>query len=163
MTHENKPLPVREPLPYGRLTPDFRLESVTGTLYSREQFRGKRGLVLLFLPQAEPLSAALLRRLKGLWSEFVEINVQVLAIFDARREALMPLAQALDLPFPVLADADNHVWQLYTHEARRGAALFVLDTYGALSAQRVLPSVADLPEADEILDLARYTQYRCSA
>ena len=162
MTHENKPIVFREPLPYGSLAPDFRLPSAAGTFYSREQFRGKQGLVLLFLQQASPSSAALLRAIAQLWSEFVEINAQVLAIFDAPREALMPLAQALSLPFPLLADAENNVWQRYTSESARGAALFVLDTYGALSAQRVLLSVAELPEADDILSMARYTQYRCS-
>jgi peroxiredoxin len=125
-------------------------------------FAASRDLILLFLQQASPLSAALLRAIAQLWSEFVEINAQVLAIFDAPREALMPLAQALSLPFPLLADAENSVWQRYTSESARGAALFVLDTYGALSAQRVVLSAAELPEADETLSLARYTQYRCS-
>lgn len=162
MTHENQPPPPREPLPYGRIAPDFSLESATGTRYSREQFRGKQGLVLLFLSHIEPLSADLLRRLTELWSEFVEINAQVLAIFDAERESLTPLAQTLALPFPILADGDNRVWESYTHEPTRGAALFILDTYGATSAQRLVSSAAELPAAEEILDLARYTQYRCS-
>jgi peroxiredoxin len=162
MTHENKPVAFREPLPYGNLAPDFRLPSVTGAFYSREQFRGKQGLVLLFLQHAAPSSATLLRQIAQLWSEFVEINAQVLAIFDAPLEALAPLAQALNLPFPMLADTEDRVWQRYTHDSERGAALFILDTYGALSAQRVVTNTADLPDVDEVLSLARYTQYRCS-
>jgi peroxiredoxin len=162
MTHENQPIRHREPLPYGRIAPDFSLESAIGARYSREQFRGKQGLVLLFLSHTEPLSTDLLRRLKELWAEFVEINAQVLAIFDAERESLVPLAQTLDLPFPMLADGDNRVWETYTHEPTRGAALFILDTYGATSAQRLVSSAAELPAAEDMLDLARYTQYRCS-
>ncbi len=162
MSHENQPLPLRQPLPYNRLTPDFRLQSASGAFYSREQFRGRHGLVLLFLPQAEPASVALLAQIKALWAEFLEINARVLAIFDAEPEALAPLAQTLDVPFPLLADADGRVWRHYTGEPTRGAALFILDTYGALSAQRLVESAAELPEADEVLELARYTQYRCS-
>lgn len=162
MSHENQPAPLRQPLPDGRLTPDFRLQSVSGVFYSREQFRGRRGLVLLFLPHAEPASADLLRQIKRLWAEFVEINAQVLAILDVTRETLAPLAASLDAPFPLLADADNRVWEAYTHEPTRGAALFILDTYGALSVQRLAPSAADLPCPEDVLDLARCTQYRCS-
>lgn len=158
MSRENKPITFREPLPYGVLAPDFSLPSITGTIYTREQFRGKQGLVLLFLQQAETHSATILCQIIRLWSEFVEINAQVLTIF----EMLPPPAEAFDLPFPMLVDAGDRVWQRYTQESARGAALFVLDTYGALSAQRVVTHVAELPDAEEILALARYTQYRCS-
>ncbi|PJF34901.1 MAG: hypothetical protein CUN49_13305 [Candidatus Thermofonsia Clade 1 bacterium] len=160
MRYENKPSALPEPLPYGRVAPDFRLQSLSGAFYSREQFRGKQALVLLFLQQAENTAIALLRELAQLWPEFIEINANILAIFDSTAALSADLR---DLPFPLLADSENRAWLSYTHQPTRGAALFVLDTYGAPSAQRLVPSAADLPSAEDILDRVRYTQYRCSA
>ena len=162
MNHENAPQARREPLPYGRLAPDFRLESADGSTFTREQFRGRQGLVVLFINPRQPATEPLLKALGQDWAEYVEINTRILAIADLPPADLAPLATALALPFPLLADADNRVWQAYTGEPRRGAALFILDTYGAISAQRLVDFAADLPEATEILELARYTQYRCS-
>ncbi len=162
MTHENVPQARREPLPYGRLAPDFCLESVDGSTFTREQFRGKQGLVIVFIKPHQAAAEPLLKAIGQDWTEYVEINTRILAIADLPLADLAPLATALALPFPLLADADNRVWQAYTHDPVRGAALFVLDTYGATSAQRLVGSAADLPDAAEILELARYTQYRCS-
>jgi peroxiredoxin len=162
MNHENAPQARREPLPFGRLAPDFRLESAEGSTFTREQFRGRHGLVVLFVNARQPAAEPLLKALGQDWAEYIEINTRILAIADLPLADLAPLAAALALPFPLLADADNRVWQAYTGETQRGAALFVLDTYGATSAQRLVLETVELPDAAEILELARYTQYQCS-
>jgi peroxiredoxin len=151
-----------KPLPYGELAPAFTLMAANGDLYKREQFRGKAGLVLIFFAapsQAESLLAAV----AGQADEYAMLNAKVFGISPASQTELARLDEALT--FPLLCDNDQQVWHRYSHTAAGtdyGYAVFVLDTYGAVEAQRVVAAADSLPNAADILAWTQGAQYKCN-
>lgn len=154
LTNEN-------PLVQGKLAPNFELESVDGKTFTREQFRGKSGLVLIFFqPAAE--AQKLLDSIGEDSDEYSELNVRVLAIARATRDALKPLASALHPSITLLADPTGKAWKAYTGTDQPGYAVIVLDMYGGADAQQVVSSPSELPDAKTILSWATGAQYRCN-
>lgn len=147
------------PLAYGKLAPAFKLESVQGGNLSREQFRGKAGLLLIFFAQTEAITP-LLRAVNADAGEYAELNAHILAIGGDTRSALETLAKALS--FPVLDDHERQAWRAYTGLERYGYGVFVLDTYGGVEMQRAVLQAADLPSAAEVLEWVRGAQYKCN-
>lgn len=147
------------PLAYGELAPAFKLEAVQGGTLSREQFRGKAGLLLIFFAQAEPI-IPLLKAINTDSGEYTELNAHILAIGGDTRSALETLAKGLS--FPVLDDHQRQAWYAYTRMERYGYGIFVLDTYGGVEMQRAAPQAADLPSAAEVLEWVRGAQYKCN-
>lgn len=146
------------PLKYGALAPAFRLTTPDGTVFTREQFRGRSGLVLIFFATPTPEIVGLLDAISRDEAEYRELNVRVLAISGAPANTVAP---AWDF-IPRLSDADGEAWRTYAQTDPYGYAVFVLDTYGGVEAQKVSPTPDGLPEAALILRWTRGAQYKCS-
>lgn len=149
-----------EPLEQGELAPDFDLETSTSERISREEFRGKAGLVLVFF-RWDPAIRPYLEAIAHDADEYGLIGSRVLAITDIGREALRA-ALAWELPFPLAADPDGRAWKAYTSQSDYAYAVFVLDTYGGVDSQKVVASMDELPDPKEVLEWSRGAQYRCS-
>jgi peroxiredoxin len=149
------------PLTYHALAPNFSLESVSGQTVTRSQFRNKHGLALLFL-QLTPEAIALLEQIGQDEAEYLELNARVIGIVRAQREALAGLAARLKPLIMLLADPEGTAWKAYTGTDRAGFAVFILDMYGGVDSQRVAALPGALPNAAEILEWMRATQYRCN-
>ncbi|GAB4546755.1 MAG: hypothetical protein OHK0023_06870 [Anaerolineae bacterium] len=154
MIHENVPNQLPHVLELGRLTPDFNLrDTLSGTQFTREQFRGKQGLVLLFL--ADPhLASAFLDGIRRDASEYRELNAQVLAICER------PHPEAYG--FPILEDRNGQTWRQYTHAPTYGYAVFILDNYGGLDKQYITVQPELLPDPADVREWCRGAQYRCN-
>lgn len=149
------------PLKYHALAPNFSLQSSSGQTVTRNQFRNKHGLTLLFF-QPAPEAIALLERISQDEVEYVELNARVIGLVHAQREALAELAAKVTPFMTLLADPDGVTWKAYTGTAQVGCAVFILDMYGGVDSQRVGESINELPDAAEILEWMRATQYRCN-
>jgi peroxiredoxin len=147
-----------KPLEHGKLAPNFSLVSLDDKTVTRGQYRGKQAMAILFF-QPTPEAFSLLNQIAQDKAEYDEVNAVVVAIGLAPRDTLTPAA---GLPFPVLADPDCIAWKAYTGMDQSGWAVFVLDVYGGVDAQRVTESLAALPDAATLLDWTRSAQFRCS-
>src|SRR5689334_14412622 len=88
----------------GHRLPLFNLPSSRGVPLGPARYRQRRPLALLLLDPEQPAGRAYLTTLAGLYEEFREMDAEVLALVPTPAEALAPLAAALALPFPLLAD-----------------------------------------------------------
>src|SRR5258706_16346714 len=116
-------------LEYGKLAPNFELESTEGHAFTRAQFRGKRGLVLIFSRETLDVHN-LLKGFAQYKAEYDELNSRIFGIARANREELAKVASQLNLPFTLLADPDGTAWKAYSGSAEPGYGVFVLDQYG---------------------------------
>ncbi len=149
------------PLEYHALAPEFSLESSSGQTLTRHQFRNKHGLALLFF-QPGPEAAALLEHISQDEAEYIELNARVIGIARAEKGAMAELAGKVRPFITLLADPDRVAWKAYTGTDHVGFAVFILDMYGGVDSQQVAASLAELPDAKEILEWMRATQYRCN-
>jgi AhpC/TSA family len=144
-----------KPLPYGALAPDFRLPDATQTIISRHQFRGKHGLLILFTPQQADIGATL-QAIQADAAEYLELNARVIII---SQEAVLPP------PDPVIFSLRDEVaiaWRAYGGAGPFGYAYFILDQYGGLEGQAILPTAQALPDAATLLGYIRGAQYKCN-
>lgn len=148
------------PLQPGALAPDFELETATGERISREDFRGKAGLVLVFF-RWDPAIRPYLESIAHDADEYAVIGSRVVAVADVGREALRA-ALAWQLPFTLCADPDGRVWQAYTQRTDYAYAVFVLDMYAGVDSQKVVSTIDALPAPQMVLDWSRGAQYRCN-
>src|SRR4051812_916576 len=100
-------------LEYGKLAPQFELDSTNGKCYTRGQFRGKSGLVLIFF-QPNTEIYPLLNEICEDKKEYDELNVHILGIGHATLNTLTEIATSLALYFPLLADPQGQVWTAYS-------------------------------------------------
>ena len=148
------------PLEPGKLAPDFDLETSTGERITREEFRGKAGLVLVFF-RWDPAIRPYLEGIADDADEYSLIGSRVLAVTDIGREALRA-ALSWELPFPLAADPDGRTWKAYTSQSDYAYAVFVLDMYGGVDSQKVVASIDELPDPKKVLEWSRGAQYRCN-
>ena len=149
------------PLVYGKLAPNFELETADGQIVTRSQFRNKSGLVLVFF-QTTPEAQQFLNNIAEDSDEYNELNVRVLGIVRASRDDLKALTAAVHPSITLLADPTGETWKAYTGTDQPGYAVVVLDMYGGVDAQQAAISVSKLPDAKTILGWARAAQYRCN-
>jgi peroxiredoxin len=148
----------------GALSPDFSLETADNhnkQIVTREQFRGKSGLVLIFF-QPTPNAVELLKRLEQDDAEYKELNSRVIGIGHASADDLAQLAEDNDINLMLLADPQGSAWKKYAGTDQPGYGVYVLDTYGGVDSQRAAASIGELPSAAQILEWTRGAQYRCS-
>jgi peroxiredoxin len=148
-------------LEYGKLSPQFSLEGSDGRTYTRGQFRGKSGLVLIFFESSHEVQT-LLKALCDDEAEYQELNSRILGIGHADQDELGTIAESLSLCFTLLADPQGEVWKAYSGSDTPGYGVVVLDLYGGVDAQKMGNSVAELPDAKTILNWTRAAQYKCN-
>ena len=148
----------------GALSPDFSLETAdkhNNQMVTREQFRGKSGLVLFFF-EPTPDAVKLLKQLEQDAAEYEELNSRVIGIGRASVDDLAQLAEDNDIKLTLLADSQGSAWKKYAGTDQPGYGVYVLDTYGGVDSQRAAASIGELPNAAQILEWTRGAQYRCS-
>src|SRR4051812_25356158 len=100
-------------LEYGKLAPSFELESTDGQTFTRSQFRGKSGLVLIFFEET-PEAYKLLHQVAADKEEYSQLNSRIFGIAHETRDELAKIASELSLPFTLLADPNNVAWKAYS-------------------------------------------------
>jgi hypothetical protein len=134
----------------GQLVPNFTLTSVDNQRISRSDYRGKAGLLILFVPPADGGAEQYLRELDATvagWSR----GQRALVIADA---APAGLGHSV-----VLRDPDQTVRPQFLADAAGG--WFITDRYGELYAQGSAEHVGELPKPQELSEWMEFVSMRC--
>jgi len=134
----------------GSLAPDFTLAGSRGQI-SLSDYRGTHVVVYFMREFTCALSRKNVTQLKHLYSTLQARHTEVLVIAGGSRAEAEQLATTLQVPFPVLADADREVYRRYGLEKvlswwQRSGAI-VVDTQGRVSYLRPTTIPAGLDEA----------------
>ncbi len=134
----------------GQLIPNFTLMSVDGQRISRSDYRGKAGLLLLFLPPADQQTADYLGALDT-----------TVAGWSREQRALVIASDGLpELNHSIgLRDPEHTVRQQFLGSAAGG--WFITDRYGELYAQGSAAATSDLPKPEEYTEWMEFVGMRC--
>jgi peroxiredoxin Q/BCP len=101
------------PIENGILAPDFELPDETGTLRRLSDFRGKP-VVLYFYPKDDtPGCTAEACNFRDDYSAYEKAGVEILGVSPDTVKSHLKFKQKFGLPFPLLADKDHKVCELY--------------------------------------------------
>ena len=142
----------------GDIAPDFSLPGTGGT-YSLSQFRG-RPVVLVFYPGDDtPVCTKQLNTYNDDLSEFTQVGAQVLAISAQDMASHDTFAAKHGFGFPLLADTDKAVAQMYGTVGPLGfprRSVFVVDSAGiVIYAHRAIAGLTFRPVAEIIEAIGR--------
>lgn len=145
----------------GQLVPNFTLLDSQGEPLRRTIYRGRKHLLLVFLPAlADEAGRAYLRALGDLYAEIRAAAGEVLAVLPAVPAELAELRRDLALPFPLLSDPDRAAAARYLPRGAQ-AGVFVVDRYGELYYGAPAPASAQLPAPGEILAWLSAVDHQC--
>ena len=135
----------------GQLIPNFTLTNAAGQRISRSDYRGKAGLLILFVPPDDLETAPYLLALD-----------QTVGRWSREQRALVIGAQALpDLRHSIgLLDPDQTVRQQFLPDPAVGG-WFITDRYGELYAQGQAATTGDLPNGQEFTEWMEFVGMRC--
>ena len=101
------------PISNGIPAPDFSLPDETGTVRSLLEFRG-RPLVLYFYPKDDtPGCTAEACNFRDDYSSYAKAGVEILGVSPDTSKSHAKFKAKYGLPFPLLADAEHEVCELY--------------------------------------------------
>ena len=101
------------PISTGIPAPDFSLEDETGTLYSLSDFRGQP-VVLYFYPKDDtPGCTTEACNFRDDYSHYTKAGITILGVSPDTPKSHARFKAKYGLPFPLLADADHKVCELY--------------------------------------------------
>jgi len=122
-------------LEVGDVAPDFSLAGTGGKNYSLSQFRGQT-VVLVFYPGDETLVCTKqLCSYNNELQQFAQVNAQILAISAQDVASHEAFAANHGFKFPLLADTDKTVADLYSVTGLMGLprrSVFVIDPKGTI-------------------------------
>jgi peroxiredoxin len=154
----------------GQLIPNFRLPAANrpGQLGPWD-YKQHRNLVLIFFRSAECRECKeLLRQIAERYGDYKQKEAEVLAISTDEIDRLRQLAQDVALPFPLLADNDGRVTELYLKATEQvppksafKAAIFVADRWGAIFTCETIEQDHDLPAEAEIREWVEFIELQC--
>lgn len=101
------------PIESGNPAPDFELPDETGALRQLSDFRGKP-VVLYFYPKDDtPGCTAEACNFRDDYSAYEKAGVEILGVSPDTVKSHVKFKQKYGLPFPLLADEDHKVCELY--------------------------------------------------
>ena len=101
------------PIQKGILAPDFELPDETGTLHRLSGFRGKP-IVLYFYPKDDtPGCTTEACNFRDDYSAYKKAEVTILGVSPDSIKSHVKFKEKYGLPFPLLADEDHRVCELY--------------------------------------------------
>ena len=142
----------------GDVAPDFTLPGTGGT-YSLSDYRGQ-AVVLVFYPGDDtPVCTKQLNTYNDDLSEFTQVGAQVLAISAQDLESHDAFASKHGFGFPLLADTDKSVAQMYGTVGPLGfprRSVFVVDAKGlVVYAHRAIAGLTFRPVSEIVEAISR--------
>lgn len=106
---------------FGRPAPDFALPGIDGKVWTREDCRGEKGLLVMFICNHCPYVKAVRERIVRDARELAELGIGSVAIMsndpteypEDSFENMKRTAEELDFPFPYLLDETQEVAKAY--------------------------------------------------
>ncbi len=108
---------------------NFELQSTTGQIMGPQDYREKKSLVLVFFETDCIGCSDFLEDMAERYDDYKAENAEILAVGEGTMEEVSRIANAMSLPFPVLADPDGHALKMYSDSI---PALFIADRFGEI-------------------------------
>jgi len=152
---ETKTLKVGDP------APDFTLKTAEGKEWHLADYRGKKNVVLAFVPFAfSKTCSAQLPGYEADLSRFNDYDTEVVSISMDSTYSLSAWEQSMHTTFPLLSDfyPQGQAVDLYGVRHPRGMAeraLFVIDKEGIIRYIEVQHSPAEMPDNEDLFEALR--------
>ena len=147
------------PIQQGNLAPDFELLDETGESRRLKDFRGKP-VVLYFYPKDDtPGCTTEACNFRDDYSAFQKAGVTILGVSPDSTISHSKFKEKYDLPFPLLADSDHKICQLYGVWGQKKSmgreymgvlrTTYLIDSKGLV--ERVFENVKPSDHSEEVL------------
>jgi peroxiredoxin len=101
----------------GSLAPDFKLHATNGQEVALSDFRGKSNVIVFFIRETSCWQCRIhVTQLGKMYDQFRGAGTEIIVILGEDVEKSKKYANGIGLPFPILADPDRAVYQLYELE-----------------------------------------------
>src|SRR5437667_7759998 len=146
-------------LKVGDIAPDFTLKTAKREQWHLQDFRGKKNVVLAFVPYAfSRVCSTQLPSYEAELSRFNDVDTEVVSISMDSTHSLNAWAKSMQTSFPLLSDfyPQGQVVDLYGVRNRGGfpdRSVFIIDKDGVIRYIEVLESPSDLPDNDELFEM----------
>ncbi|GCE12829.1 peroxiredoxin [Tengunoibacter tsumagoiensis] len=148
-------------LKVGDVAPDFTLKSAHGEPWHLADLRGKKNVVLAFVPFAfSSVCSAQLPSYEEELERFKDFDTEVVSISEDSTYALTAWEKAINTSFPLLSDfyPQGQVVDLYGVRHPAGMAeraLFVIDREGVIRYIEVQHSPGEMPNNEDLFEALR--------
>lgn len=148
-------------LKVGDVAPDFVLKTAQKQDWRLSDFRGKKNVVLAFIPFAfSGVCSTQLPSYEAELNRFHDFSTEVVSISMDNTYALAAWAQSMHTTFPMLADfyPQGQVVDLYGVRHAKGMperALFVIDKEGIVRYIEVVHVVGEMPNNEDLFEALR--------
>jgi peroxiredoxin len=148
-------------LKVGDVAPDFALKTANKEDWRLSDFRGKKNVVLAFVPYAfSSVCSAQLPSYEAELERFKDFDAEVVAISEDSTYALKAWEKSMHTSFPLLSDfyPQGKVVDLYGVRHTAGMAersLFVIDKEGIIRYIEVTNTPGDLPDNEDLFEALR--------
>lgn len=145
-------------LKVGDVAPDFTLKTDKRDDWHLTDFRGKKNVVLAFVPYAfSSVCSTQLPSYEAELARFTDFNTEVVSVSMDSVYALNAWSKSMGTSFPLLSDfyPQGKVVDLYGVRHRGGfpeRALFVIDKEGVIRYIEVLDNPGDMPENADLFE-----------
>jgi peroxiredoxin len=151
----------------GQIIPAFTLPGADGMPHSPWDYQQRQHLILLFTRSTVSSEThGLLRTFAKEYSAFREEECSMLAISPDTVFANLHSLEALQLPYPLLADPKGEIISKYTHwDATTHSfnlSIVLVDRYNTLYQQWIARSEGELPSVEKLLESLRYLNTQCT-
>ena len=145
-------------LKVGDVAPDFTLKTADKNEWRLSNFRGKKNVVLAFVPYAfSGVCSTQLPSYEADLNRFKDFNTEVVSISQDSVVTLDAWSKAMGTTFPLLSDyyPQGHVVDLYGVRHPAGMAeraLFVIDKEGIIRSIEIMFSPGEMPDNVDLFD-----------
>lgn len=153
-----------EVLQAGSLAPDFTLKTQSGEEVTLSSFRNSQAVLLYFYPKADtPGCTTEACNFRDSFTAFQDLGVQILGVSPDTVRKQAKFADKYTLPFPLLADEEHSVAELYGVWKEKNfmgkrymgveRSTFLIDKQGVI--RNIYSKVSVTGHAEETLDAIR--------
>ena len=148
-------------LKVGDTAPDFTLKTADREDWRLSDFRGKKNVVLAFVPFAfSSVCSAQLPSYEAELDRFKDLDTEVVSISMDSTHALTAWAKSMGTSFPLLSDfyPQGQVVDLYGMRHQAGMAeraLFAIDKEGVIRAIEIQDSPGNMPDNENLFEALR--------
>ena len=122
----------------GEFAKDFNVIDIFGNKISLRDYSGKKLMLSFYRYASCPLCNLRVHQLIQYYPKFHEKGLEMLAFFQSPRESILKYVGKQDTPFPIIADPNREVYDLYRVESSLKGYLKGLKKTSAFSEARKL-------------------------
>jgi thioredoxin-dependent peroxiredoxin len=143
----------------GEQAPHFTSQDSDGRSWSLSNYIGHTVVLHFYPADNTPVCTAQMCSVRDHWSEYQELGAVVVGISTDSVDSHKGFAEKHELPFPLLADTDRKVSEMYGFKSwipgRSARGVVVIDKQGKIAYHKVEAISLFRPKDDEVLAAIR--------